>query len=198
MVYMPQNELENIVDLVTLGNVPTVKKVVINNRLSVQGDYAKQVLNRVANFIHLNFNTREVHLYSDQVLSILRGVWEKEALTPESSKTLTNNKVEITYYTNGMTHKIKIEADPDWNLIETSSSEARSTVKISNKLLNLYKHVVSLQNIPAIFGRNDFIKFMQKLPLINYLCSLEHTDTTSTLSRLGNVKFSVKTLFIPF
>jgi hypothetical protein len=199
MLYMPYNELENLVDLSTNGNLPAIKKVIINDKTSANTDQTKQFLNRLANYIHLNFNTREIHLYHPQILSLLREYYEKEILTAASTRSFANNKVEITYITNGMAHKIKIETDSNWNIIGdpkitrgTANANAHAHTQAQPKVLDLYKHVIALQNNPTIFDRNQFIRIMQKLPLLNYLCSLEHSEVSNVLTELGsNIRFTI-------
>jgi len=194
MLYMPYNELENLVDLATTGNLPAIKKVIINDQTSANTDLTKQFLNRLSNYIHLNFNTREIHLYHPQILSLLREYYEKEILTAASTRSLSNNKVEITYITNGMAHKIKIETNSNWEIIGDPKI-TRGTVNaqpIQPKTLDLYKHVIALQNAPAIYDRPTFIRTMQKLPLLNYLCSLEHSEVSNVLTELGNnIRFTI-------
>lgn len=191
MVYIPYNELENIVDLTTYGNVTAIKKVTLNNYIGPKADQPRQLLNRLSNFTHSTFHTRELHLYNAQILNLLRDFHEREILTADArSHEILNNKVEITYLTNGMTHKMRLDLDKDWELHD--EGEGRKSIKAGARILSQYKNVVSLQNSPTIFGRNEFIKVMQKLPLLNYLCSLEHTEIANTLTKLNNIKFSVR------
>jgi hypothetical protein len=181
MIYMPYNEQENLVDLVVHGYTSTIKKVVINGATDTKIEYPRQILNRLANFIHYTYQMKELHLYNQEIINLLKDIYETELTT---GKLLNRNKVEITYFTNGMTHKLKVEMDQNWNLIENTNDILIST-KTTSVLLNKFTNVISLQNPPSIMQKERFIQVMQKMPFINYLSSFENTDFGSSFTSLS-------------
>lgn len=178
---MPYNELENVLDLTIHGYTSTIKKVVINGNTEKKIDYPRQVLNRLANYIHMTFQMKEIHLYHQEILNLLKDIYETELTT---GKLLNKNKVEITYFTNGMSHKIKLEMDQNWKLIE-NISEILVSSKTTSLLLNRFQYAIALQNPPTILNKDQFINVMQKIPLINYLSSFENTEFGSSFTALN-------------
>ena len=189
MIYIPFNEMENLVDLSIHGYTSSIKKVVINGHVTGRVEYPKEFLNRLTNFIHLNFQMKELHMYQQEVIDILREMYESKLAGPED-KLLPKNTIEITYYTNGMTHKLKIDIDKNWKIINDPSDPV-NIAKNTSVLLHKYRYVISLQNNPIMLNKSQFIKAVQKLPLINYLCSFEHTEITSPLPNIKEVKYFV-------
>ena len=188
---MPYNELENIIDLTVHGYTSTIKKVIINGHTQSKVEYPRQFLNRLANYIHLTFQMKEIHFYHQEILNLLKDIYETELNT---GKLLNRNKVEITYFTNGMSHKMKLEMDQNWKLIENTFDLLTST-KTTSVLLNRFQYVIALQNPPTIFSKANFIKVMQRLPLLNYLSSFENTEFGANLPSLrNNVRYRVHIL----
>ncbi len=181
--------MENLVDLSIYGYTSSIKKVVINGHVTGRVEYPKEFLNRLTNFVHLNFQMKELHLYQQEVLNILKDIYESKLSGPED-KLLPKNRIEITYYTNGMTHKLRIDVDQNWRICEDPSDPVNVS-KNASVLLHKFRYIISLQNNPIMLNKADFIKAAQKLPLINYLCSFEHTEINNTLTNLKEVKYMV-------
>jgi len=195
MVYLPYNELENSIDLVCHGYTSTIKKVVINDNIELgvhdlktddkkssknRGiDYLRQRLNRLVNFIHCNYHMKEIHLHQKEVLNYIKTVYENEL----AGQLKDRNKIEITYFTNGMSHKMKIEMDQGWKLIE-DVQDIITNSKTTSLLLHKFKNVISLNNPPTIYDRAGFIKVMQRMPMVNYMLATENTELPSTLNQL--------------
>jgi len=194
MIHIPHNQLENIVELATTGSVSCVKQVIINEENSeAKVEYPKRVLNRISNYIHLYHNTKDVHVQSTAILKLLREIYEKEILsTAEGRKSvLPQNTIDIIYMTDGRNHRLTLNVDQSWKPIDTYKSQFKASTQETARLLGTYQNVLGLNTPPKVFTKEKFIETLQKLPLLNYLFSLENLEQNITTINLQHIKYTV-------
>ena len=196
MIHIPHNQLENIIELATTGNVSCVKQVVINEEVSeAKVEYPKRVLNRISNYIHLYHNTKDVHVQSSAILKLLREIYEKEILsTAEGRKSiLPQNTIDIIYMTDGRNHRLTLNVDQFWRPIDAHKSQDKGITSSHEiaRLLGTYQNVLGLNTPPKVFSKEKFIETLQKLPLLNYLFSLENLEHNAATVALDHIKYSV-------
>lgn len=177
MIHIPRNQLDNIVEQAVTGSVGSIREVVING---TKADISRQVLNAIANYLHLYHNTRDINLQSGAILKILGSV--------QGVKAKSSNNVEISYLTGGRTHRVHIQADQNWKPI---ASRVSSNQEVS-RLLESYRNVVELSTHHHALSKQQFIQTLQGLPLLNYLISLENLDSSSGhAAEPKNIKYTV-------
>lgn len=122
----------------------------------------------------------------------MRRTFETEDPEGEGKKLAAENIIDITYFTDGMTHKLRLVMDQNWQLKNDPSDPLRLTKPIST-LLHKFKNVISLNNNPKLFTRQEFINIFQCLPLINYLFSYETIEMFPALPHVEEteIKFII-------
>ena len=191
MIYIPQNELENMVDLEIKGHTCSIKKVSISGNFSIKVNYPRSMLNKLSNFTQVYYNCREIHLYNKEVLKLLKEVYEKSLVAHPNHLLTHRNEIEITYHTNGMSHKIVIPVDQNWNIIEDAYDIPLSQ-SMQSKLLYVSKDIIALQHTPYSISKNEFIRVMQRMPLINYVNSFEQIEAPRVLTTLNEIHVQVQ------
>lgn len=192
MIHISSNQVDNMVDLVATGYLSYIKQVIINeNANSSKVEYPKQALNRLSNYIHLYFNTKDIHVNSNEILRLLRNVYEKEVLpTLDRRVVLPKNTIDIIYFTEGRNHKMTLYVDDNWNSIRDPQ-----IVQLEGeipRLLGYYKNVLALNTPSPAITKNRFVGVLQRLPLLNYLCSFENHGIAKSFGLLGSLKYTVK------
>lgn len=119
---------------------------------------------------------------------MIKDLYESKIARPQE-KLLSKNRVDITYYTNDMSHKLRIEMDSHWRILEDKDDHL-SPNPVSN-LLHKFRYVIDLNSNPITFRKHNFIQIIQRLPLINYLTSFENIVSPSVLTQVKDVKFVV-------
>ena len=195
MVYIPQNEIENMIDLTVKGHTCSVKKVSINGNFNIQVNHPKRTLNRLANFTQLYFSSKEVNLFNKETLKLLKESYDSSLAANPTHLMTSRNEFEITYHTNGTSHKTIVPISQDWKVLEDEGDVPESD-KTASKLLQLAKETISLQHTPYTIKRSQFIEIMQGLPLINYLNSFEHIGSDYILTGLTQATFKVHFLIL--
>jgi len=175
LIHIPRNQLDNIVEQAVTGSVSSIREVTING---AKADVSREALNAVSNYLHLYHNTKDINLHSGAILRLLAST--------QGVKSLSSNKVEIVYLTEGRTHRLNLEADQNWKA--TGSNRSGQEVP---RLLETYRNVVELNPHPHTLTREQFIRTLQGLPLINYLVSLENLDSSAHGTEPKNVKYTV-------
>jgi len=177
MIHIPRNQLDNIVEQAVTGSVGSIREVIING---TKADISRQVLNAIANYLHLYHNTRDINLHSGAILKILG--------TAQGVKSQSSKNVEIVYLAGGKTHRLHIRTDQNWRPI---ASRASSNQEVS-RLLESYRDVIELSSHPHALSKEEFVQTLQGLPLLNYLISLENLDSSSRHgAEPKNIKYTV-------
>ena len=190
MVHIPHNEIENMVDLAIKGSTCSIKKVSINGNFNIKVNYPRRVLNKLANFTQLYLSSRDINLFNKEAIKLLKESYENSLAAHPTHLLTSRNEFEITYQTNGMSHKKTIPISQDWKILEEGQNTSLSNKTVS-KLLYLSKDAIPLQHTPYTIRRKQFIEVMQSLPLINYLYSFEHIGSGFTLTGLTQTIFKV-------
>ena len=194
------NEIDSLADLAIFGTACYIKKVTLNGKHKIKPDHPTQVLNRLANYMSISSNQREIQFNSKEVIKTLRNVYEKERgvnLQDKLDPKMTKNELTIYYVVNGTSHSFVIYIDNKWNKIEDDKNKEISS---ASDFLKPYDSIISLNNPCMTLNKTDFLKALKKMPLIDYLSSLENTNINATLEMVQNVKFTVNSLYkeIPF
>ena len=191
MIHIPQNQLDNMIELACTGNTTCVRQVFINEQIQDRRiDFPKHVLNKLANYVHLYHNSKDIHVESTVILNLLRDVYVKEIKTP----LLEKNTVDIIYYTQGRNHRMTINVDKNWKLLDEQPVVNAELNQETKRLLGVYNHVLTLNNPPVVYNKNQFVRVMQRLPLLNYLFSFENLEQSNILIQLRNIRFRVTNL----
>jgi len=192
MIYIPLNELENMVDLEIKGHTCSIKKLSISGNFSIKVNYPRSILNKLSNFTQVYYNCRELHLYNPEVLKLLKEVYEKSLVAHPNHLLTQRNEIQITYHTNGISHKTVIPIDQNWNIIDDVYDIPLSQ-SIQSKLLYVSKDIIALQHTPYSISKNEFIRVMQKMPLINFFNSFEQIQALpEALPNLKEAQLIVK------
>jgi len=195
MIHIPQNQLANMIELACTGNTTCVRQVLINDHIYDRRiEYPRHVLNKIANFVHLYHNSKDIHVESAVIINLLRDVYVKEIKSP----LLEKNIIDIIYYTQGRNHRMSLNIDKNWKILDEQPLESTGINQETGRLLGAYNHVLSLNNPPSVYNKEQFIRIMQKLPLLNYLFSFENLEQAGILVQLRNIKYSVNFFTIPF
>ena len=191
MIYIPHNELENMVDLAIKGHTCSIKKVSINGNFKIKVNYPRSVLNKLSNFIQMQNNCREIQFYNKEILKMLKDAYDRSLAAHPNHLMTSRNEVEITYHTDGMSHKKIIPIDQEWRIIEDSEDIPLSN-KIQSKLLYLSKDIIALHHTPYSVTKKEFMEIIQKMPLINYIYSFEQVGgIQETLTGLAETTLKV-------
>ena len=196
MIYIPHNQLENMVDLANTGYTSCIKRVVINDYVvEAQGDFPKQILNKLSNYVHLYGNNEDINVQTPEILKLIKQTYDKEVLPSAPNRIMSTNTIAITYFTEGRNHKLTLYVDQNWRLVEgPSQSMVQSQVHTNKevaKLFGIYKNVLPLTQTPNVFNKNQFIGILQRLPLLNYLCSMENIESANIFIQLKTIKHTV-------
>lgn len=180
MIYIPQNDLENMVDLIFIQDLPVVTKIIVNGNFGTQISAPVQVLNDFANFMQLCTHKKEILFFDQNLLDVLRQSFS-DNLDPKFLQVITSqyNTLEIFYVTNGGNHVMKIKLDHNWKIIDDPN-------------LSSSKYILGLNQLSQNFQENNFIEALQKLPLFNYLSSIENNSISSTLVNLTKITYQVE------
>ena len=191
MIYIPHNETENMAELELFDDLPLIKKVVLNGRFETKIQGSKLLFNNFANWMQQYYDSKEIHLYDPKFLQLLKETFEKELGGSVLQNLLTNqNVIEITYITNGLNHKQKLEIDSNWRVTGISQAALSSSTQYQ-KIPSSYRNVLGLNHVLPTVNKSEFIRALQNLPLINYLCSLENHECPRVLSKLIYINFKV-------
>lgn len=196
MVHIPQNEVENMVDLAFGDSSCYVRKVVLNGKQKLNVEYPRQMFNRIANYMHIYAGTKELYVPSQGIVKLLKEYYEKEMAVnfqDKSGPVQSRNELKISYFANGLNHQIKLYIDENWKLIEDETQKGLEDSRLYRS--HGFNHnTLSLNNAPSLLTKDKFINTLQKLPLLDYLCSLENIGSSNVLESIQEVGFTVITI----
>lgn len=194
MVYIPNNEVDNMIDNVVSNSSSIVLRAVVNPDLDRKVVLPAASLNRLANYMHHQFFTKDIYVGDVEILNYLRNVYVSEvkrAADPNSLALLERNRLEINYINNGMRHKFKLEFDNQWNPLLEASDLALNSLKSSLRSLYYHKTVVPMNYYNNLLDEHDFIKVFEFMPMIDYLCGFENIKVPQQINEKTEINFMV-------
>ena len=205
MIQIPQREIDNIVNSIVIGNLNTVLKAKISasNDKSIHFDFTKLIKN-LSNFNHINFNTKDIYLGDPDKLSLLKEVLGDYMNSPLFLKIFEKNNnaiLTIKYLNIGMKHTFKCLIDKNLKIMKKIVLDQRPELPFqhpnSNKpaefVMYNNENVIPLTNHQSFVNKENFIKVIQNIPLLNYFLSFENgpENTSINLKDSFNIKFKV-------
>lgn len=177
MIYIPQNDIDNMIDTLLVGSSTLVNKAIFNGDSENKIVLSASTFNHLANYMHLYFYSKDVYLGDAELLKYLKEVFYMEKQSspnPDAFKVNQRNKFEMHYYTNGMRHKFKVEFDDNWQVLSDSKFSSKN-LKLNMRLLYHNKNVVPLNHANVLLNQEQFISIFERLPMLDYLCGFENT-----------------------
>ena len=190
MIPIPSNEVENMIDLLASGSTTSIAKVIINSDTDSRINLPAKHFNQLANYIHSKYLGKMIFCGDEEFMKFTKEIFirelDKVSFNP-IKRLLPKNKIDITYITNGMRHNMRIEFDSTWAII----NDITEKTALNNKLLLFYKNILSLSNTDQLLNKQEFMGLIQKVPLINYLASLENVEITPIMLNLQKLRYEV-------
>ena len=200
MIYIPQNEVENLGDLIISGHACFVTKVTLNGTHKIKPDFPRQTLNRLINFIHLHSGRKEVCMHSKEVVKILKNTYEKDMsinLLERANAGKQINELKIYYTSNGLGNVYKLQLTDNWEIVPETPDQISEINPKSSESLASFQNIISLTNQPKFVKKAEFVNIVKNLPMIDYLCSFDNLGMTEVLDTLKNPRFTVGRLLFP-
>ena len=206
MINIPQREIDNMVNLLLVGNVNTIlkAKLIASNDKTKYFDITK-IIKNLSNFNHIHFNTKDIYLGDTNKLSLLGELLEDYINSQNFNQIFekSNSSVVLTikYINNGMKHSLKCLIDKNWKILKKIVLDQRPELPFQHP--NVYKptefalynneNVIPLTNHQTLVNKTNFINLIQSFPLLNYYLSFENgiENNNENKKYIINVKFKV-------
>src|SRR5688572_22414283 len=98
MVYIPNNEIDNMIDNIVTKSSTSVLQVLINPDTENSVELPVSCINRLSNYFHLHYFTKDVVIGDVEVLHQLQEFYNAEArkaINPQRYALFKVNKLEI-------------------------------------------------------------------------------------------------------
>ena len=126
MFYIPQHMIENLVDNALVGSTSLVMKTIVNGDAENKLAISTQTLNHLSHYMHNRFHSKDIYLGDAELLKYLQYLYNQElkgVSNPDRYKLYQKNKIEVSYSSNNMRHRLKLEFDLNWKILPGTAKQ---------------------------------------------------------------------------
>ena len=194
MVYIPSNEIDNMIEDIVVGSHSVILHAVINPDSERSVNLPSSVFNRLINYMHQYHSTKDLYLADQEVLQYLKGVYVemvRKSENPNQIALYDKNKLEINFTQSGLRHRFKLDFDKDWQIVPDPNDLAPNSLKIGSRMLFNYRYVIPLNPSDCFINEGEFLRVFEFLPMIDYLCAFENIQVPQPISDHTHIFFTV-------
>ena len=194
MIYLPYNEIDNMIDNLVTGSSSIVLRAVVNGDTDKKIELSPTGFNRIANNLHLHYFTKDIYVGDIDILQFVKTMYTAEVSKLKNASQFalnSRNNLEIHYLNNGMRHQFKIEFSDKWTYISSDSSTMPTKIRSTMKMLYNSKSVLPLNHHDRLLNSQEFVKIFESLPLIDYLCGFECIKAPQEISLKTDMRYMV-------
>ena len=194
MVYIPSNEVDNMIDNLVTKSSSSVLHVAVNPDTDNGVELPVSCINRLANYFHMHYFSKDVFVGDVEILQLIREVYNFEArraVNPQKFALFKLNKLEITYHNDKIRHKYKLFFDDQWKLLSDPNELLPQNTKPNLRMLFNYKSVLAMNQPERLLDFHDFVRVFEFLPLIDYLCGFECIKAPQPINQRTDINFVV-------
>lgn len=193
MIYLPYNEIDNMIDNLVSGSSSVVLSAVVNPDSEKRVNLPVSCFNRIANYLHLHNFTKDIYVADREVLQYIKRVYYAEVGKLKGDYTLTErNRLEINYLNDGLRHKFKIEFNSQWQYLPELKPSLLANIKPTMRLLLNNRTSLAMNHHDRVLNVHEFVKVFDFLPLIDYLCGFECIKAPQPINQKTEINFSVR------
>ena len=198
MVHMFPNQIDNMTDIILNNRRHFIRKIILNNDVKSKQIFTSRYINEIASLMHRTHGNKDISIYLSDILQNLKQCyWEKMTKNKQNSNFLRleeRNQLDFYFQVNCLRYKYSYYVDQNFNLLsnkfENFPDFNDNKASIMN-ILQLNCYTIPLDNTNILIDKKRFIDIIQKLPLIEYMVSLETAKINECFISLKQVKYNV-------
>ena len=192
------NQIDNMTDSILNNRRPFIRKIILNNDVKSKHIFTSRYINEVASLMHKTHGHKDISLYFSDILQNLKQCyWEKMTKKKQNSNFLKleeRNQLDFYFQVNCLRYKYSYYIDQNFNLLSNKFENFPDFYDNKASIMNILQlncYTIPLDNTNILIDKKRFIDIIQKLPLIEYMVSLETAKINLCFISLKQVKYNV-------
>ena len=198
---MLSNQIDNMIDIIVNNETPLIRKIIMNNDLKSKEIFNSRYLNEMASIMHKTHGYKDIPIYGSDILQNLKQCYWKEINNRQDNNFMRlkeRNQLDIYFQMNSLRYKYTYHIDHNFNLLSEKFENFADFNDNKGSIVNILKlncYTIPLTNTNILIGKKKFIDIIQKLPLIEYMASLETSEINQCFVSLKQVKYNVSLFY---
>ncbi|EAR97119.2 hypothetical protein TTHERM_00476560 (macronuclear) [Tetrahymena thermophila SB210] len=204
MIYIPDNQIYDMVEYAILGSVNRVVKaeLTVRDNDNIVIDVTKEIIN-MQNQNNLAVKCKDIFLGGSNSLSILKNLLDEKIKNQIEGLNNSQYMLNIKYRVEGILTKFTCLIDKDWKVTKRIILDKRPDLPYKKpddsqpiqQIMHNNENLISLSNQNLKVSKKQFIEIMEKLPILRYLVNFQNsiTQVTNVSKTLNQDQFALPT-----